>query len=328
MLRVTIFSVQCWLSTLNLQQLRIFVATARSGHLSKAAERLFLSQPAASAQIKGIEQELELALFTRHHSGLELTEAGRKLLPRAENLLLDVDAFKAQARTLTGRISGKLRIGSASDPERVRMGGVLSEFVLQHPLIQVSVQQRSSASCYAGLCTGELDACFALQLAVDDSVTVRHLREVNYVVCAGKSFESDISDWSLAESAAAPWILPPIGGAHDRMLQELFSNHRLDLNPAARVDNEHLTRHCVVKGVGLGLLNQEQAELDVKSGLISVAKDQRVTTRLSFAHLSQRRGDPIIGALLETVESVWNPGRNPLSSTESALSELASGLSI
>ncbi|RYH15279.1 MAG: LysR family transcriptional regulator [Alcaligenaceae bacterium] len=218
---------------MNLQQLRIFVATARSGHLSKAAERLFLSQPAASAQLKSIEQELEVPLFARHHSGLELTEAGRKLLPRAENLLLDVDAFKAEARTLTGRISGKLRIGSASDPELIRMGGVLSDFMVRHPLIQVSVQQRSTASCYAGLSTGELDACFALEMKVDDSVVVRRLREVNYVVCAARSMEHALQNWTLAASAAVPWILPPSGGAHDAMLQELFSNHRLKLNAAA-----------------------------------------------------------------------------------------------
>ncbi|RYH15280.1 MAG: hypothetical protein EON54_28800, partial [Alcaligenaceae bacterium] len=89
-------------------------------------------------------------------------------------------------------------------------------------------------------------------------------------------------------SAAVPWILPPSGGAHDAMLQELFSNHRLKLNAAARVDNEHLIRHCVISGAGLGLMNEELADLDVAKGLICVARDQRVKTRLSFAYLTQR----------------------------------------
>lgn len=290
---------------MNLQQLRTFVATARSGYLSKAAERLCLSQPAASAQIKSIEQELDLALFTRHHSGLELTEAGRKLLPRAENLLLDADAFLAQARTLTGRMSGKLRIGSSSDPELVRMGDVLSDFVAAHPLIEITVQQRSSASCYAGLCSGELDACFALQLTTDDTVTVTSLREVAYVVCAAKRLEAQLGEWTLETSATAPWILPPAGGAHDRMLQELFSNHRLDLSPAARVDNEQQIRHCLIHGVGLGLLNEEQARIDLAQGLIVVARNQRVSSRLLFARLTERKSDPIIAALCDTVGKVW-----------------------
>lgn len=286
---------------MNLNQLRTFVATARSGHLSKAAERLCLSQPAASAQIKAIEQEMELALFTRHHSGLELTEAGRVLLPRAEGLLLDADSLLAHARSLTGRTAGTLRIGAASDPEVIRMGDVLSRFVTAQPLIKVTVQQRSSASCYAGLYSGELDACFALQLATDDSVTVTTLREVNYVVCAAADKAASLGEWSLATSAAAPWILPPSGGAHDRMLQQLFSNHRLELSPASRVDNEHLIRHCVIKGVGLGLMNEEQARLDANRGLVVVAHEQRVSSKLMFAHLTQRKGDPIIAALADTV---------------------------
>jgi DNA-binding transcriptional LysR family regulator len=64
---------------MELYQLRTFVTVAEEGHLTRAAERLHLSQPAVSGQIKALEQELEVRLFDRSVSGMELTASGREL---------------------------------------------------------------------------------------------------------------------------------------------------------------------------------------------------------------------------------------------------------
>jgi DNA-binding transcriptional LysR family regulator len=66
---------------MELYQLRSFAAVAELGHLTRASERLHISQPAVSAQIKALEDELGVALFERVSSGMVLTSAGRKLLP-------------------------------------------------------------------------------------------------------------------------------------------------------------------------------------------------------------------------------------------------------
>ena len=71
---------------MELYQLRSFAAVAELGHLTRAAERLHISQPAVSAQIKALEDELGVTLFERVSSGMVLTSAGRKLLPAAEKV--------------------------------------------------------------------------------------------------------------------------------------------------------------------------------------------------------------------------------------------------
>ena len=72
---------------MELYQLRGFAAVAETGHLTRAAERLHLSQPALSAQIKALEDELGVPLFERLPSGMELTPAGRSLLPEAQKVV-------------------------------------------------------------------------------------------------------------------------------------------------------------------------------------------------------------------------------------------------
>jgi len=110
---------------MELYQLRSFVAVAELGQLTRAAERLHVSQPALSAQIKSLEDELATVLFERGAAGMTLTPAGRQLLPRAERVLAAAQALRAEALALRGEVSGRIRLGTVGDPELTRLPDVL-----------------------------------------------------------------------------------------------------------------------------------------------------------------------------------------------------------
>src|SRR5262245_52618076 len=107
---------------MDLYQLETFVAVAREGSITRASERLHLSQPAVSAHIKTIEDALGLALFERTPRGMSLTREGTRLLAKAEQTLAAHHELMAEATRLKGRLTGTLRIGagSNSDPAAVR----------------------------------------------------------------------------------------------------------------------------------------------------------------------------------------------------------------
>ena len=90
---------------MELYQLSSFAAVAELGHLTRAAERLHVSQPALSAQIKALEDELSVALFERGAGGMSLTAAGRALLPEAERVIAAAQRLRSQALGAAGRIA-------------------------------------------------------------------------------------------------------------------------------------------------------------------------------------------------------------------------------
>jgi DNA-binding transcriptional LysR family regulator len=106
---------------MELYQLRSFAAVAELGHLTRAAERLHVSQPALSAQIKALEDELSVALFERGASGMTLTAAGRQLLPEAERVIAAAQTMKSEALALRGEVTGRIRLGTVADPEFIRL---------------------------------------------------------------------------------------------------------------------------------------------------------------------------------------------------------------
>src|SRR5438132_12965059 len=114
-------------------QLRAFVTVAHEGNLTRAAERLHLTQPAVSLQIKSLQAALELQLFTRTPSGMVLTDDGAKLLPFAERVLASIAELRAASSSLHATLSGTLAIGTILDPEFTRLGAFLKRLVETYP---------------------------------------------------------------------------------------------------------------------------------------------------------------------------------------------------
>ena len=94
---------------MELYQLKTFVTVAEESHLTRAAERLNTSQPALSAHIKALEDELGLPLFERTAKGMKLTHAGSVLQSKAQAALDDVDAIHFEAVQLKNKLGGALR---------------------------------------------------------------------------------------------------------------------------------------------------------------------------------------------------------------------------
>ena len=107
---------------MEIYQLRTFLAVAQQRHLTQAAEQLHLSQPAVTAQIKALEEELGISLFDRVSSGVQLTDAGKRLLPDAEKVLGSARGLIDHARSMQGELRGRIRIGTLIVPARLRLG--------------------------------------------------------------------------------------------------------------------------------------------------------------------------------------------------------------
>ncbi|MFI2644336.1 LysR family transcriptional regulator [Streptomyces sp. NPDC018610] len=134
--------------------LRYFAAVAEEGSLTGAAQRLFVSQPALTKQIRRLEDELGSPLFTRSRSGMALTEAGREFAARVPALLDDWD----EAVQAAGRAARLLRLGFLDAGAVGAVHEVIAEFRQAHPEWRVELRQFDWSDPSAGLARGEVNA--------------------------------------------------------------------------------------------------------------------------------------------------------------------------
>ncbi|MFD8120807.1 LysR family transcriptional regulator [Streptomyces albidoflavus] len=152
--------------------LRYFAAVAEEGSLTRAAARLFVSQPALTKQIRRLEDDLGVRLFTRSRSGMALTEAGRELASRVPELL---DGWGEAVRA-TGRAARVLRLGFLDAGAAGAVLEVIADFRQAQPEWRVELRQFDWSDPSAGLARGEVDAAVVrLPFPGQERLTVREL---------------------------------------------------------------------------------------------------------------------------------------------------------
>ena len=134
---------------MDLPQLRAFIAIADAGGVTRAAERLNLSQPAVSRQIQTLEAELGLALFTREGRRMRLTSEGEDLLRRSRLILAEANALQERARALQSGETGILRIGTTPPMIEAVLSGFLRGYRTRHPGVDVHIEAMSNNSWLA-----------------------------------------------------------------------------------------------------------------------------------------------------------------------------------
>jgi len=290
---------------LELYQLRSFAAVAELGHLTRAAERLHISQPAVSAQIKALEDELGVTLFERVSSGMVLTSAGRKLLPAAEKVLDAAQALRSRARTIQGEVIGRVRMGTVSDPEFTRVGEFLATALRQHPLLEIQTYHMVSGEAFEKVRDGELDASFYYGSVEHPDVAAVPLVDFAYRIVAPAAWGDRIRHASWDELVQMPWIIAPTISTMRSLVEDLFAER--GSSPVMRVeaDNEAVMRSLVIAGGGVALMREDKALEAAAAGDVALWNKIRLETTLKFVHQKQREHDPEIRALLDVLHQIW-----------------------
>jgi DNA-binding transcriptional LysR family regulator len=143
------------------RDLRYFVAVAEDLHFTRAAERLFISQPALSKQIRMLERQLGAPLFDRGRDGVRLTAVGQALLPHVRQVLAAWDRGWAEAEQARSRQQATLVAGMSTSPGRSGLlAAIRSRFTAVHPDATVQLRQVSWDDPTAGLADRTVDVAF------------------------------------------------------------------------------------------------------------------------------------------------------------------------
>jgi DNA-binding transcriptional LysR family regulator len=142
-------------------RLRVFREVAQRGSISAAADALSFTQPAVSRQIATLEREADAQLLERLPRGIRLTEAGRVLLGHAEAILDRMTAAHTQVEAVGRLQAGRLRIGSFATANATIVPRAIAAFTREHPAVELSLSEGTSAGLIPRLRAGELDVALA-----------------------------------------------------------------------------------------------------------------------------------------------------------------------
>ncbi|MEV5726225.1 LysR family transcriptional regulator [Streptomyces pharetrae] len=143
--------------------LRYFMAVAEEGTLTRAAQRLFVSQPALTKQIRQLETQLGVRLFTRSRTGMTVTQPGRILAERVPALLAAWDQVLRETKGAASRATRSLRVGFLGSAANEATPRIIAEFTRRRPGWRVEMRQSTWSEPSAGLAAGDVDVAL-LQL--------------------------------------------------------------------------------------------------------------------------------------------------------------------
>ncbi|MCB1906446.1 MAG: LysR family transcriptional regulator [Rhodocyclaceae bacterium] len=291
---------------------RAFVTVAREGNITRAAERLFVTQPALSLQLKKLQEVLGVRLFERMPRGMRLTEAGHKLLPAAERALTAAAEFRAAATGLEGSVTGRLRLGTIVDPEFLRMGPFLRLLVERHPGLSFELQHGMSGAVARELEAGNLDVAYGLGAPGMEEQRRRFhvvsLTEFVYRVVAPPGWAAQVRGRGWRDLARLPWIGTPPESVHSRLLGRIFAAEGVEQRVVARVDLEPSMMDLVRSGVALALARDSLALRAAHAEGVAIADAVSVPAELGLMCRPERREEAPVAAAMAIVTEIWRGG--------------------
>lgn len=305
---------------MDLRQFRYFVAVAEERHFGRAAQRLSMTQPPLSQQIRALEASLGAPLFVRTNRSVELTAVGRQLLPEVRRILADADALPALAQGLAHGEVGTLSLGFVSTADYGILPPLLREFGERYPRVRLQLLEATSDVQVEALMDGRIDAGLFIP-----PVPARYANELSYLPIVreplmlalssgrhdagtdGQLGQSGLPDKpvSLADFADEPLVIFPrrVAPAFYDIIMGCYA--ALGLTP--RVGQEAIQMQTIVSlvsaGMGVALVPQSLCHLR-RTGVTYRAL--RETSTLIETGLLWRTAEvtPVLEGFLETARGV------------------------
>ena len=253
---------------MNTASLQAFVTVMQTGSVSRAAEKLFLTQPAVSKRLRILEEEFGVSLFTPIGRGIQPTQAALDLLPRAKRWLLDYEEIKHTLSHAQDQVAGLLRIGTSHHIGLHHLPAALKSFVQAHPDVQLDVHFVDSEQAHQAVLSGELELAFlTLPPAFDARLSYREIWNdpLFFVVApfhplAKKSKGSPLTLSDLAEYAA---ILPAANTYTSQITLAAFHQAGLSLKTSMSTNPLDSIRMLVSIGLGWSVLPKTLVDDDL-----------------------------------------------------------------
>ncbi|WP_026370483.1 LysR substrate-binding domain-containing protein [Kallotenue papyrolyticum] len=287
--------------TLDLPKLRIFVAVARSGSFTRAAEELDLRQPTVSQQIQVLERGLRTPLFERLGRRVQLTPAGAALLPYAERILALAGEAEATTREAAGLAARTLRLGAGNTLATYVLPDLLARLRWEQPEVQVQVQVGNTEQLIAAVVDSRVElALVGAPLSHPLLAIHAFLRDDLVVIVPADDHWATRRAVSLGELRQRTLLLREEGSALQAAVCELLRDHGIAPERTITLGNLEAIKRCVEAALGISIVPELAVRREVRDGTLRALPlaDVQVRRVFNYIHLRGRPLSPAARAFI------------------------------
>ena len=286
------------------RRLQVFYTVARQLSFTKAAEQLFMTQPAVTFQVKQLEEHFNARLFERSHGKIALTPAGALVLDYAERILgLSAELDKRVAE-LTGAISGPLLLGCSMTIAEFILPRVLGEFKARHPQVQAHMTVANSETIENRV------ADFTIDLGLIESPS--HLPGLHTEVCCDDELLmicapgyklAGLKAVTAAQIAGEPYISRESGSGTRQFADNYFRESGVapeDLNIVMELGSPEAIKGVVETGIGVAIMSSATVVKELRLGsLVALPLKPRLMRTLSLVYPREKFRSRLLSTFVE-----------------------------
>lgn len=268
---------------MDFEQLRTFLEVSRLRSFSRAAEKLMVTQPAISAQIRTLETEVGARLFDRDGGKVTFTAAGRVFEPFAEHCLQCHNHIMVTVGELHRTPRGEISVSANEATSLYVLPAVFAQFKQQYTRVGLSIVRADRVRTIEAVLNREVDFG-VVSLPVKDSrliVDILHRDDV-VLVAPGNHPMAQRELVKVADILTQPLLLPKQGRQRE-LIEELFRANDVSPRVAMEVESSELLKRLIAAGLGIGFLPRSNVQEDTKSGALKILKLEGVRLNRELA---------------------------------------------
>ncbi len=256
---------------MNLQQLTTFCTVLNEGSMTAAADKLFLTQPAVSQQIRALEDELQVPLLMRGVRRIKPTIQGQLLYDYAKRILHLTQQAETAIHTMSQNISGSLNVGTINSIGMYLISPIIGLFLKHNSNLNIKLSYSSYSSIVDKMKQGELDVAILpdtqseFGLSLDDFESQFLMKDEMWLVGAGKDTSMPTTTTAVDFTSKSIVVYSEMYPSFKKLLESVMVKHKKDFRPVFETDNVGTLKRVVESGLGWGFLPSHSIKKQVRT---------------------------------------------------------------
>ena len=286
------------------RRLQVFYTVARHLSFTRAADQLFMTQPAVTFQVKQLEEHFNTRLFERSHGRIALTPAGRVVMEYAGRILGLSEELETRMGELTGAVSGPLLLGASTTIAEVILPQVLGEFKALHPQVQAYMTVGNSETIEHRVADHTLDlGLIESPSHLPGLHTVVCCEDELVMICAPSHRLAGMASVTPHQIAAEPYVSRETGSGTREFADQYFRQSQVapeDFNIIMELGSGEAIKGVVETGAGVSIMSRARVVKELKLGvLVAIPLAPRLIRTLSFVHPKEKFRSKLLTTFVE-----------------------------